>query len=123
MQEIGINSSVLGEILAGKKTVETRLAKERFLSFKVGDKISIREDIWQAGEIIRSIPDKAQIEITGIERFDTFRELLQAVGYEKVRPSANSIEDAIKAYEQYYSIDEEKRFGVIAFFIKLISNN
>lgn len=46
MQELGIKSSILREIQDGKKNVEGRLAKGRFLEIRVGDTLQLREDIW-----------------------------------------------------------------------------
>lgn len=119
MEEIGINSTVLKEILAGEKTIETRLGKERFLNFKPGDEISIREDIWENGEIVRSIPARAKIIVTNVERFDTFRDMFDHLDYKKIIPAASNVDNAIEAYTLYYSAEDEKRLGVVAISFRL----
>lgn len=118
--EIGIKSSTLAEILAGRKTIESRLAKERFLSFKVGDEISLREDVWKNGEIVRSIPARARIVVTDIQRFETFRKLLETVGFENIMPAMANVDEALEAYKLYYSAEDERQYGVLAISFKLI---
>jgi len=120
MEEIGINSTVLQEILAGEKTIETRLGKERFLNFKSGDEISIREDAWENGEIVRSIPGRAKIVVTNVQRFATFREMFDHLDYKQIIPSANSVDEAVKSYELYYSTSDERQYGVVAISFRLL---
>jgi ASC-1-like (ASCH) protein len=120
VHEIGINNTVLKQILNGKKTIETRLAKERFLNFNVGDEISIREDIWKKGEITRSIPNQARIVVTNVQHYTSFREMFNHIDYKSVMPSANDIDEAVDAYKQYYSLEDEKQLGVVAISFQLI---
>lgn len=117
--ELGFESSVLQSILEGKKIVEGRLAKDKFLNFTVGDKILLREDIWEDGEIIDSLKTDKTVGILTIKRYRSFEEMLESEGVENVIPSAQSIEEARSAYRQFYSIENEEKFGVIAFKIAL----
>ena len=123
MEEIGINSTVLQEILAGKKTIETRLGKERFLNFKPGDEISIREDVWENGEIVRSIPGRAKIVVTNAQRFTTFREMFHHLDYKQIIPSANSVDEALQSYKLYYDAVNERKYGTVAISFSLLDSN
>ena len=114
MIEIGINSTILSHIRAGRKTVEGRLAKDKFLTIRPGDSISIREDKYEGSKIIRSINDAAEIKVTGIQKFESFENMLKSIGYGSVIPDADSLEKACDEYARYYSDDDQKQYGVLA---------
>ncbi len=61
MQGIGIESSIFKDIVRGGKTIEERLGKPKYLKIRVGDILSIREDIFEGDTIKKSIPDSARI--------------------------------------------------------------
>ena len=120
MEEIGINSLVLKDIVSGKKTVETRLGKERFLNFNPGDTISIREDFWEGKEIVRSIPRAATIIVREARRFDSFRTMFNHIDFKKVIPGAKNTEEALRAYELYYDKADEQKYGVVAISFEVV---
>lgn len=53
--EIGIETTLVEEIKKGNKCIEGRLGKPKFLKLKVGDTLSVHENLWYEGEIIASI--------------------------------------------------------------------
>lgn len=114
MQEIGIESSVLEDIRAGRKTIEGWLGKAKFLQLKAGDVLALREDIWKEGVIVRSQPSGASIVINEVLYFETFSEMLESLDYKAVIPSALNIEGAIREYRRFYSAADEEKFGVAA---------
>ncbi len=120
MQEIGIESSILKEILEGKKTIEVRHGKGKFLKFKVGDTIKLREDIWEKGEITKSIPNQGTIRITQISYFTSFREMLETLDYRVIIPSATTIDEATSVYRKFYTPEDEESYGVIALSFELM---
>lgn len=82
--------------MAGTKTFEGRLAKPRFVSLRVGDEVSVREDRYENNEIISSRAQAAIIVITSTRRFDSFRAMLEALCFENFRPDDESIEQALE---------------------------
>jgi len=116
MHEIGIESSFVEAIRRGEKTIEGRLGKPRFLAMKEGDIISIREDIWKDGDIVESHPDALQVTVRQILYFESFREMLEAVDYESVVPTAATVDEAVAKYAEFYSAEDEAAYGVVAFF-------
>lgn len=116
---VGRESKILEEIRKGLKTVEVRLAKPRFRKFKPGDQIRIREDYWERGRIVKSKLSNIRTEVTKVEFYPDFRELLKKVGYQKVNPSASGLENAISRIYMFYSREEEKRLGAVAIHFKL----
>jgi ASC-1-like (ASCH) protein len=119
MHEIGIQTDSLQQILLGKKTIEGRLATKRFLAFKPGDAISIREDIWRDGKIVGSRPNAAIVFVTQIEQFGSFREMLEKLGYEHFRPTDKNVDKAVASYGRYYSQADEAKQGVVAIHFRL----
>ena len=119
MEEIGIESTLVEAIRSGDKTIETRLGKPRFLRIKEGDIVSIREDFWYEDKILESLAHAAQIKITQILYFETFKEMLSAVDFQAVIPTAQTEDDALKAFKQFYTPEDEREFGVVAFSFEL----
>lgn len=120
MHEIGVESSLVEAIRSGEKTIEGRLGKPRFLQIKEGDTIRVREDIWKDGVIIGTHDDSLRVEVAQVLFFETFREMLEAVNFEAAVPSANTIEAAIATYAAFYSPQDEKEYGVVALFLKVL---
>lgn len=122
MIEIGINSQILTQILDGNKTIEGRLAKDKFLAIRTGDVISVREDIYAGGAIVESRESAVKIKVTEIGKFDSFKEMLAATGFKKVIPSANNLEEASDEYGRYYSSEDEKKYGVLGISFQVFSS-
>lgn len=120
--EIGINSEILAQILDGRKTVEGRLAKGKFLTIKPGDIISIREDIYHDGAIKESHNSAASLRVHDVKKFHTFKEMLKEYGYLSAIPSAKNLEDACEEYQLYYSPADEKAYGVLGISFNLLSS-
>ncbi|HEX8182242.1 MAG TPA: ASCH domain-containing protein [Candidatus Saccharimonadales bacterium] len=118
MEEIGIESTVLKQIFEGNKTVEGRLGKAKFLKLKVGDSLQLREDVWENGSIIKSIPNQGIIRITQILYFVSFREMLESLDIESILPTVKSLDEAIATYHTFYTPEDEAEYGVVAFTFK-----
>lgn len=119
MQEIGIESSLLSEILAGNKTIELRLGKPKFIKLRVGDQLSLREDVWEDKQIAESVPDQAMITITQLLYFEHFQEALSFIDFQAVIPAAKSKEEALAVYRKFYTLEDEDEFGVVAITFSL----
>lgn len=122
MIKIGINSQILTQILDGSKTIEGRLAKDKFLAIRTGDVIFVREDIYVEDVIVESRESAARIKVTEIGKFDSFKEMLAATGFKKVIPSATNLEEASDEYGRYYSSEDEKKYGVLGISFLVLSS-
>lgn len=120
MQEIGIETKYLEAILDGKKTIEGRLGKPKFIKLRVGDQLSLREDIWEDGKIIRSVPGQATIKITQILYFETLEEMLGSIDFTAAMPDAANRQEALAKYRKFYSPEEEYEHGIMAISFKLV---
>lgn len=97
-------------IQSGKKVYEVRLAKGKWNSVGVGDVFEI-DNIPESGE-------KVLVEVESVERYLSFMDLLNTVDFKKVIPDANTKEEAILEYRRFYSEEDEKKHGIIAFKVK-----
>ena len=120
MSEIGIESTLVEAIKSGDKTIEVRLAKPRFLLIQEDDILSIREDFYYEGDILESLSHAMEVRVTQVLYFESFKEAFEAISFEATIPTATSVEDAIKKYREFYSVEEEHEFGVVAFSIEPI---
>lgn len=115
MQEIGIESSILKDIIENRKTVEARLAKDKFLDITEGSELRLREDVWRDGQIVYSKATDVSIKITKIERYKSFKDMFDSIDYSTVIPAAKNLDEALGNYSNFYTAEQENEFGVIAF--------
>lgn len=119
--ESGRESSLLDHIIAGRKTIEGRLDRDKFSHYRVGDIINIRRDIRNTqGELCDGETNAAQVEIIAIRNYPDFREMVKAEGYEHVIPDAVSYEEAAQEYDRYYSAEDQANHGVLAIEVRVI---
>jgi|GEM_PF-599308 len=118
--EAGRASDILEHILGRKKTVEVRLAKGKFLDFKPGELISLREDFYEDGKLVRSEPDQAVSRVVEVRRYDSFRVLFEAEGLKATMPWHKSIDEAVAECRRFYSEGEEEANGVLAIEFELV---
>jgi ASC-1-like (ASCH) protein len=120
MDVIGIDSKLIDDIRRHKKYIEVRLGKPRFLKIKEGDVLGIREDLYLNGNIVDSFNDSLRIKITQVLYFETFDEMLDLIDFKAAIPSAKSTNQAKNKYREFYSEDEEDKYGVVAMFFEPI---
>ena len=117
----GLESGLLDEIIAGRKTIEGRLNKGKFAEYTIGDVIELRRDHRGEDGVLRDgEPNQARAEIIGIRRYGSFREMVRAEGYRRVVPDAVSADTAAALYDTYYTAADQARYGVLAIEIRLL---
>jgi ASC-1-like (ASCH) protein len=120
VHEAGIKSSILADIKSGHKTIEARLAKGKFLDFKAGDRLRLREDFYENDRLVRSISNQGLAEVTKVELYPSFKVMLKSVGIKNVLPWASSVKEALSEFRKFYSLADEENYGVLAIHFKLI---
>lgn len=108
--EMKLKNEPFNSIKQGKKTIEMRLFDEKRQLLKINDTI-------QFTNIITN--EKINVLITNLYKFNNFEELYNhfdkvCLGYSKNQNASH------KDMEQYYSLEEQKIFGVLGIEIKLI---
>lgn len=119
--ESGREASLLVDIKAGLKTIECRLNRGKFADYQVGDQVFLREDTYENGQIVASRPRQVLVEVSQIEQFPSFEQMLVSVGYEKVVPRATNLLTAVDECYKYYSPEDERQYGVLAIHFNLLS--
>jgi len=121
--ESGRESHLLDSIIAGDKTIEGRLNRDKFAQYQVGDQVWLRRDHRDKdGKLQDGEPHVALVEITGIRHYNTSLEMTCSEDYKKIIPYADSAKSAADEYNKYYSEADQKEYGVLAIEFKLLSN-
>ena len=110
MHEMRLHNSPFNLIKSGTKTIELRLNDEKRSLIKIGDKIEFTNRITE---------EKIVVEVINLHKYDSFLELYKH--FDKVSMGYDEDEEADpKDMEQYYSKEEQDKYGVLGIEIKLI---
>ncbi len=107
--EINVQEPYFSLIRSGQKTVEGRLAKEKFLKLKVGDTVLINNSV--------------MVELISTNLYPSFRSMLESEGLFKVLPNVINLDEGEQVYYRFYSKLDENQLGVLALAFKLIVIN
>ena len=88
------------EIKNGTKTIEYRLYDEKRQQIKVGDQIEFSK--------LPELQEKILVDVVELYRDDTFENL-----FKKLYNNEKEIESKVESMHQYYTQEEEKKYGVI----------
>lgn len=96
---------------SGKKTVEIRLNDEKRKNLRVGDEIVFTR--LGGTETLRT-------EVKGIHKFPSFMALMSSPLFEGTGSENMSAEEAAESMYGYYTVKQEKEYGVLGIEIALI---
>ena len=100
-----LHSTPFEMIKSGKKTIELRLYDEKRQKIKVGDEIIFTSTV--NGEMLSRT-------VKGIHIFESFHELYKSLPLLKCGYTVDNVDSASPLdMEKYYSIDQQKNFGVV----------
>ena len=102
------------KIKAGKKTIEIRIYDEKRQKVKVGDIILFHK----LSDNIETI----KVEVVGLSIFKSFHDLF--FNFDKLKfghDQTLSINEEIQMQREYYSEDEEKKYGVVGIHVRLLN--
>lgn len=85
------------------KTVDARPKKGEFAKLKKDDII-----VWNNKN------DKFTAKVTNVKKYESFEEMLNAEKLNNVIPYAKTVNDGVNIYRQYYSKEDEKKYGILA---------
>ena len=103
--QFNVQEPYKSQILSGQKTVEGRLNKGKFWALKVGDFLQFDD----TGE---------QVKVVNLTLYPSFQEMFESEGLKHIVPDIKTIEQGVAVYRQFYSIEQEKEFWVIAIEMK-----
>ena len=93
----------------GIKKIEGRLFKNTFCQINPGHYI-----------IFYNRKDNFKVRVNVIKNYNNFRDMLVSEGIKLVTPLSNSLNESISIYRRLYSIEDEKKYGVIAIHVENI---
>lgn len=108
MHKIHVSQPWYSLIKNGKKTVEGRLNKGTFSQINEGDNIEFFNN---------ELNDSFVAKVNKITKHNSFYDMIQTNGLDKVLPGIENAEKGVMVYRQYYPEELEKQFGVLAIHI------
>lgn len=108
--EMNLNSGPFESIKNGSKTIELRLYDEKRQKLNIGDEIIFTN---------RETDEKMTVKIENLHIYPSFNELYKH--FDKISMGYKEDEEAKpEDMEEYYSIEEQKQYGVVGIEIKRI---
>lgn len=105
VQKMRLNSAPFEMIKCGEKTIELRLFDEKRQQLKAGDKIVFTNTT--TGETLNTT-------VVKLHRFNTFNELYKSLPLLQCGYTSENIDKATPSdMEQYYSVEEQRKYGVV----------
>ena len=101
-----LHSDVFDIVKDGKKDIEVRLNDEKRRCLNIGDTL-----------IFLKRPDdleEIRVKVVGLTYYDNFDELVYHYDMERLYLSNYSKEDYLKEMERFYTLDDQKKYGVMA---------
>lgn len=100
-----LHDAPFGRIARGEKTVEVRLNDEKRRGLKVGDVVMF---------VSRKTDETLMKKIVGLSVFDSFKELFDVIGMGPFGREESYAKQALDDMYLYYTLEDEKRWGVLA---------
>lgn len=108
MLDLNVQQVYFEAIKNGTKTIEGRLAKEKFRKLKAGDNIRFSNNEGTQS-VVRSV--------AAIHIYPTFEDSFKVQDFKQAVPNVNTIAEAVQIYEQFYTKQMQREYGVV--FIEL----
>ncbi len=99
-------------IKSGKKEYEVRLNDEKRQKISVGDRIIFKKE-----------PDLFEgviVTVEEVKRFNSFYKMAEMLSLKSLGFPDKNIDQVVRVYHKIYSKEDEEKYGVVAFKIKLI---
>lgn len=113
VHNMNLDSCWFDKIKEGSKTIEMRLNDERRQSIQIGDEIIFTNNSQRNRHI--------RVRVINIHRFDSFKELYEALPLEKCGYTKDNVSEAKpEDMERYYSKEQQKKYGVLGIEIIFI---
>lgn len=94
----------------GTKRIELRLFDEKRESIKLGDTIKFLKEPEKTEEL--------QVKVIGLLRYDNFKDLLNDFPIEVLADKSMSKEQLLHILQEFYTLEEQKKYGVLGIRIE-----
>ena len=113
IHEMKLREVYFNLIKEGKKIYEIRLNDEKRQQIDVGDYIVFQNQ--------SNTNERIKTEVQDLVYFDTFEEMSKTLPLAKVGFEKESLQEVINIYHQFYSEENEKKYGVLAIKVKTVN--
>jgi ASC-1-like (ASCH) protein len=108
-----LNKSAFKGVANSKQRWETRLYDDKRKQIKVGDTINFYK--------LPELKESLSVKVVKIVTAKNFKELFNLFDTQEANWPANySAKDCAESMKRFYTIDDQKKYGVVAFKIELI---
>lgn len=108
-----LNPDPFERIASGRKTIELRVYDEKRQKVNIGDEIEFTE--------ISELNRKVVVKVVGLLKYQSFEELYKSIDLTRLGHALDEISsDNYKDMEAYYSLDEQRQYGVLGIEIELL---
>lgn len=98
-------------VKSGRKVVEVRLYDEKRRKLQIGDIIEFSK--------APHMEEKVSAKVSGIQVFDSFEDLFYAIPKEQMGYQEITLDDFLKMAYGIYTVENEKKYGVVGIRVKL----
>ena len=109
LHKMKLNEDPFERIKNGTKTIEFRLYDEKRRNVKIGDQIEFSK--------LPDLQEKILVDVLDLYTEPSFTEL-----FEKLYEDKEIAKQKANAMYEYYSAENEKRYGVVGIKIRLVDN-
>lgn len=99
-------------ILNGTKKIEIRLYDEKRKKIKVGDTIKFLKE--------SNLEESFNTKVVELLRYNSFEEMFKDFDISVLADKSMTKDELIKVLEEFYTKDEQKKYGVLGIKIELI---
>lgn len=110
MYEMKLQEKYFNLIKEEKKKYEIRLNDEKRQKIKTGDTIVFKKEPLLKEQIV--------VRVEKLKHFVSFEEMINCLDKEDVGFHSETRNEIISLYHQFYSLEDEKKYGVLAIKIK-----
>lgn len=116
VRHVTLPRQYIHQIRSGEKTIEGRVKTGQFIHYRVGDKVRFF--------YTQNPDDDVTCEVTAIQSYRGFPEMLTAEGFKKCVPAIATFDQACREYDKIPNYTENARkYGVLAIHLKVIKKD
>ncbi len=101
--KIHLQDKYFEAIKEGTKTIEGRLAKQKYRDLHVGDTVTFHNDLGE--ETVK--------RIKAIHIYRTFEEAFSEVDFRDALPGVDNIRESVLIYSKFYTLPEQEEYNIL----------
>lgn len=109
--EMKLNDKAFINIKNGIKKFELRLFDDKRKNINLGDTIIFHN--------LNNLENTISVKVTALLRYPSFADFFKDIDY-RLCGTANSLEEKLERVHTFYTVEQEKEYGILAIKIELI---